>query len=296
MNPILEDYGVDFVLSGHSHNYERSFLIDGHYGLSGTFGPEHVVDGGTGDPMVDNAYEKTAKGLSPHTGTVYVVAGSASEVRPGIGNHPVMAAVLESLGSFILDVDGQSATATFLDETGTVLDTFEMNKAAACPATPVVGCTAAGKAKLLINDKERNRDDKFLWQAKSMNVDPADVGDPTDSANIDICGYDSAGRLFAVGLPAGTATTAWKESGSGFFYKDKESEVAGIKIAKVKTRTGGGQIFAKGKGVNLFVPGIPLTLPVTVQAKNDATGGCWESVFAPGDVVRNEPGKFLAKK
>ena len=30
--PILEDGGVDLVLSGHSHSYERSFLIDGHYG------------------------------------------------------------------------------------------------------------------------------------------------------------------------------------------------------------------------------------------------------------------------
>ncbi|MDX1763312.1 MAG: metallophosphoesterase family protein, partial [bacterium] len=35
--PILEDYGVDLVFSGHSHSYERSFLIDGHYGLSTSF-------------------------------------------------------------------------------------------------------------------------------------------------------------------------------------------------------------------------------------------------------------------
>ena len=32
--PILESRGVDLVLCGHSHNYERSFLIDGHYGDS----------------------------------------------------------------------------------------------------------------------------------------------------------------------------------------------------------------------------------------------------------------------
>ena len=34
--PILEDGGVDLVLSGHSHAYERSALLDGHYGLSTT--------------------------------------------------------------------------------------------------------------------------------------------------------------------------------------------------------------------------------------------------------------------
>ena len=26
--PILEQYGVDLVLNGHSHGYERSYLID----------------------------------------------------------------------------------------------------------------------------------------------------------------------------------------------------------------------------------------------------------------------------
>ena len=29
--PILEEGGVDLVLCGHSHSYERSFLLDGHY-------------------------------------------------------------------------------------------------------------------------------------------------------------------------------------------------------------------------------------------------------------------------
>ena len=32
--PILENFGVDLVLSGHSHSYERSFLLDSHYGDS----------------------------------------------------------------------------------------------------------------------------------------------------------------------------------------------------------------------------------------------------------------------
>ena len=32
--PMLEDNGVDLVMSGHSHSYERSYLINGHYGNS----------------------------------------------------------------------------------------------------------------------------------------------------------------------------------------------------------------------------------------------------------------------
>ena len=33
-NPILENGGVDLVFLGHSHNYERSVLLDGFYGRS----------------------------------------------------------------------------------------------------------------------------------------------------------------------------------------------------------------------------------------------------------------------
>lgn len=35
--PVLERAGVDLVLSGHSHMYERSELINCHYGDSSTF-------------------------------------------------------------------------------------------------------------------------------------------------------------------------------------------------------------------------------------------------------------------
>ena len=35
--------GVDLVLTGHSHSYERSFLIDGHYGIASTFTPSAVA-------------------------------------------------------------------------------------------------------------------------------------------------------------------------------------------------------------------------------------------------------------
>ena len=77
--PILEDHGVDLVLSGHSHAYERSFLIDGHYGFSDTFGPEHVVDGGDGRVLGDGAYLKPFAARVPHRGAVYTVAGSSGQ-------------------------------------------------------------------------------------------------------------------------------------------------------------------------------------------------------------------------
>lgn len=295
MVPILDDYGVDIVLAGHSHHYERSIMINGHYGLSGTFGPEHVVDGGDGDPVGDGAYEKRGTGLVPNSGAVYVVAGSASEVRDNLGLHPVMEKALQSLGSFILDVNGETATGTFLDQTGTVLDTFELNKGTGCPAAPTLGCTAAGKSKLVIKDNAtKDSADKLIWKALEMNVDPVDVGDPAVSDVLDFCFYDASGKLLGGSLPPGAP--GWTTKSSGSFYKDKEADILGVKVAKAKTSTAGnGQILAKAKGVHLLTPTAPLALPITAQAKNDGTGACWESVFNLGDVKKNEDGKFVAK-
>ena len=61
--PLLDGAGVDLVLSGHSHSYERSLLIRGHYGSTSTWDPEHMlVDGGLGqlqeDGKVDGRYRK----------------------------------------------------------------------------------------------------------------------------------------------------------------------------------------------------------------------------------------------
>ena len=88
--PILEDHGVDLVLTGHSHSYERSFLIDGHYGMSGTFGPQHLVDGGDGRIGSDGAYRKPALSGAANQGAVYTVAGNAGLVSGGPLGHPAM--------------------------------------------------------------------------------------------------------------------------------------------------------------------------------------------------------------
>ncbi|MGH9203627.1 MAG: purple acid phosphatase family protein, partial [Vicinamibacterales bacterium] len=71
--PMLEAYGVDLVLTGHSHSYERSFLIDGHYGQSGTFTSAMKKDGGSGREEETGAYVKPTPGLAPHEGAVYTV-------------------------------------------------------------------------------------------------------------------------------------------------------------------------------------------------------------------------------
>lgn len=123
--PILEDAGVDLVLSGHSHSYERSMLIDGHYGDSSTLTPEMIKDSGDGQADGDGVY---AKNFAARAGAVYVVSGTASQVSGGTYDHPVMFTSLPLLGSLILDIQAGSLTARFIGADSQVHDYFTLSK------------------------------------------------------------------------------------------------------------------------------------------------------------------------
>ncbi len=124
--PILEEGGVDLVLAGHSHSYERSFLLDGHYGHSSTLVAGMVLDPGDGRPAGDGAYEKPPR--VPRAGAVYSAAGSSGQTSGGPLNHPAMYLSLDVLGSLVLDVQGPRLDATFLDAAGATRDSFTIQK------------------------------------------------------------------------------------------------------------------------------------------------------------------------
>ncbi|MHC4207280.1 MAG: Calx-beta domain-containing protein, partial [Planctomycetota bacterium] len=126
--PLLEDGGVDIVLCGHSHAYERSFLLDGHYGLSTSLTSDMILDPGDGKTDGDGAYQKQSVGPNPHEGTIHIVAGSSGRISSGPLDHPVMVTSLLELGSVVLDVDGGRLDARFIDATGNVDDYFTMFK------------------------------------------------------------------------------------------------------------------------------------------------------------------------
>jgi len=129
--PILESYGVDLVLGGHSHNYERSFLMDGHYGFSSSLTPSMIKDSGSGQPGDTGPYLKSDTGPGANQGTVYVVAGSSGWATFQTGYHPIMHTALLRMGSLVLDIKGHRLDAKFLRETGEIDDHFTIIKGAA---------------------------------------------------------------------------------------------------------------------------------------------------------------------
>lgn len=112
--PILESYGVDLVLGGHSHNYERSYLLDGHYGLSTTFNASHQKSSGSGREEDNQAYQKATAGMQPHKGAVYVVAGCSGGYGVSPINHPAHFFSMNTLGSLVIDVEDQRMDVKFL--------------------------------------------------------------------------------------------------------------------------------------------------------------------------------------
>lgn len=123
--PILEAAGVDLVLAGHSHIYERSFLIDGAYDTP-TTAAGHLVDDGDGRPLGTGPYAK-AVGAS-HGGAVYVVAGHGGTGVSGDGDHPVMYFSEVDHGSCVVDVQGNRLSLSNVRWDGEVTDRFTMVK------------------------------------------------------------------------------------------------------------------------------------------------------------------------
>ncbi|KYC35818.1 metallophosphoesterase [Scytonema hofmannii PCC 7110] len=123
--PIIEEAGVDIVLGGHSHSYERSYLIDGHYGTSDTFTEQMKKDGGSGRESGSGAYQKPLQ--ASHAGTVYIVAGT-SGFADGVSPHPAMYTSLSIPGSLVIDARGKRLHIQFVDHEGNVKDEFTMVK------------------------------------------------------------------------------------------------------------------------------------------------------------------------
>ena len=124
--PILESGGVDVVLTGHSHIYERSMLIDGAYATP-TIAENCIVDAGDGDPGVDGPYRKSA-GLHPNEGDVQIVAGHGGIALRRRGTCPIMKKIIVEHGSCIIDVNSDTLTGIMLNKLGEERDRFSIVK------------------------------------------------------------------------------------------------------------------------------------------------------------------------
>ena len=179
--PILEQYGVDLVLTGHSHVYERSFLLDGHYGYSSDFEASSVLDAGNGH--ADEPGGAYGKDPGANHGAVYCVAGSSGQRGGGSLNHPAMFVSLNELGSMVLDINGDRLDAKFINHQGIVRDYFTISKAPLVTISapqPAMAEGGGGPARVrLFRDREMDREISVQLTLSGSAVAGADYGAPS---------------------------------------------------------------------------------------------------------------------
>jgi hypothetical protein len=141
--PVLEEGGVDLVMYGHKHSYQRSILMNGHYGSSVSDYDETTmaVDAGDGRPDGDGMYEKPPN-KTPNAGTVYLVCGSSGSVHELPSEKPYMpyrAGIPDGLGSVHIAVNGSQMDVKFINYENNIRDYFTISKGPG--ALPLVNIT-----------------------------------------------------------------------------------------------------------------------------------------------------------
>ena len=132
--PLLDKYKVDMVLNGHSHVYERSQMMKGHYGLAATFN-QKVNSASTSTGLYNNSkdscpYVKDSK-APDNEGIIYVVNGCGASNSGAVNTLTHKSMVYSdktSAGSLLIEVEGNRLDAKFITEDGSVMDQFTILK------------------------------------------------------------------------------------------------------------------------------------------------------------------------
>ena len=121
--PLCESKGVDLFFAGHSHNYERSYLVSGNAVLQ-----NHPND-----------YTKSV------TGTIYLVTGCGGKSGGGSFGHPLMAYSLGmTTGVSVFDVTNDEIRGYFLEPDSSARDLFTLRKSTDTTAPRVTAVTVSG--------------------------------------------------------------------------------------------------------------------------------------------------------
>ena len=129
---ILERNGVDLIVCGHSHLYERSRLMHDHFGPEASFeSEEHNLS--TSTALYDGSDNSCPyiKDADSNQGTVYVVSGSAGALGRGQETYPHDAMYYSNYelgGASMIEVNENRLELKWIASDGEIKDRFVMMK------------------------------------------------------------------------------------------------------------------------------------------------------------------------
>jgi predicted phosphodiesterase len=116
---VLENNGIDIVLQGHNHVYERSYLVDNLIGRSNTITSANKIDTTLGRLDKDGPYRKPS-GKQPHKGTIFIsctgggVANAIKHYPKPFNIFPIAFPGADFEGSLVIDVKGNQMDVKFI--------------------------------------------------------------------------------------------------------------------------------------------------------------------------------------
>ena len=111
-HPLFEKYGVDLVLTGHAHNYQRSY-------------PLSYNTARPGRPLIADHNQLQYVNT---TGTIFTIAGTGGESIQGVDKKPYLASIYEGFGCLNVQINGRILNAEFYTAAGKTIDHFGIAK------------------------------------------------------------------------------------------------------------------------------------------------------------------------
>jgi hypothetical protein len=246
---ILERNGVDMIINGHSHDYERSYLLKSYYKAAAANPNLSEVDFNASIHTASQSsakYDNTASSC-PYTynsgkfnhGTVYVVAGSAGAdggVQSGYP-HNAFPFSQDDGGMLYFEVDNNRLDAKFIRRDGNIADKFtilkDVNKSTTINTT-------VGTPVTLTASWPGNYSWSTTATSSSINITPSSVGSAnytvTDNFN---CVTDNFTVVSAATLPVKLLTFTLKENTSGVLINWTTTDESRISLYRIERSADG---------------------------------------------------------
>ena len=111
-HPLFEDFGVDLVIQGHSHNYQRTY-------------PLLYNEARNSQPIIA---DKEQSQYEDPLGIIFVIAGTGGESLQPLHKEPFLANSYGGFGCMNVEVKNKSMTVEYYSDTNDIVDKFIITK------------------------------------------------------------------------------------------------------------------------------------------------------------------------
>ena len=111
-HPVFDKFGVDLVLQGHSHNYQRSY-------------PLHYNNVRHSEPIIS---DKEQFQYHDPLGTIFLIVGTGGESVKSLNKKPFLASTYEGYGCINVEIKGKSMNVEYYSDSNNPIDKFSITK------------------------------------------------------------------------------------------------------------------------------------------------------------------------